>query len=299
MRKNKKTIIIALLFLVVVGMGVGYSILSKQLKIEGTATIATNLDVAITGITRVSNASTSKYYNPTSNIYQNFLLSTDEVYYNTTVENASPEFTSTTATFDVTFNNKNDSITYVVDICNQGESRAILDEIVVEKEGTNSVMVTPLYDYVEKKISISQNETIRYFVTFSYPQYSDVIGDPTSNITIKFTFKQYTAVASSGGTNYLLTFGDELSQDNQLSLFINGIKDSVCENLNLYVSIDEGDFVNSGISSNLSCTEKKLQDVINYSIPSSLNDGELHTIKFKLGTGDSSLSNEIELKYQN
>ena len=299
MRKNKKMIIIVLLLFIVLGMGVGYSILSKQLKIEGNASIATNFDVAITGITRLDNDSTSKYYNPTLDIYQNYQYSTDERYYNTAVENKQPSFTSTTATFDVTFNNPNDSITYVVDIYNQSNVGAILDEIVVE-DTQSAVVVTPLYDYSKDSITLSSYETLRYFITISYPQYNDIVGGTNSNVTINFTFNEYTGAGYSGPENMaLLTFGDELNHDGQLALAINNLVSGFDYDINLYVSIDGADYIKSDIDYNIEPAYILQDTEIYYSIPESLNDGELHTIKFKLGNSiDSRYSNEIELKYQ-
>ena len=297
-RKNKK-LIIALLLLVVVGMGVGYSILSKQLKIEGTASIASNFDVAITNIERLNNDSVSKYYNSTSGIYQNYQSSINEMYYDTTVENKQPEFTSTTATFDVTFNHPNDSITYVVDIQNKSNVGAKLDEIKIG-ETQSAVTVTPLIDYSEQSIKLASNETLRYFVTISYPQYSDIIGGSNSKVTVDFTFSEYTG-ASYGGPEQiaLLTFGDEINSDGQLVLGVNNLVSNFNGDINLYVSIDGSDYVKSDTDYSIEPAYKLENCNLYYTIPESLNENELHTIKFKLGSSiGERYSNEIELKYQ-
>ena len=286
-RKNKK-LIIALLLLVIVGMGVGYSILSKQLKIEGTASIATNFDVAITNIEKLDNDSVSKYYNPTLGIYQNYQYSTDENYYNTTVENKQPEFTSTTATFDVTFNHPNDSITYVVEMKNNSNVGAKLDEIVVG-ETQSAISVTPLLDYSNQNIRISPNETLKYFVTVSYPQYNDLIGGMSSKVDVTFTFSEYTG-ASYGGPEEiaLLTFDDKITSEGIIKL-VKTATSSAVDDADLFVSIDGLDYT----------IDEEGTESLEFRIPEFLNDGELHSIKLKLANSyDTRATNEIELKYQ-
>ena len=107
--KRKKIIVLVLLMFVVLGMGVGYSILSKQLKIEGTATIESNYDVRITGIEKIYAESDvmAKFFTTTSTKIGYPLNS------NIPSENSAPTFTSTTAIFDVTLKYSFSSLLYI------------------------------------------------------------------------------------------------------------------------------------------------------------------------------------------
>ena len=110
MKKNKKKFaLIALLFLVVF-MGIGYSLLQQQLKIEGTATVKTNFDVEIVGIERYNNAGTNIYPNAGAP-WITMIKNAKEI--------SEPTFTATTATFNVRLEPMSE-ITYRVDIQNKG-----------------------------------------------------------------------------------------------------------------------------------------------------------------------------------
>ena len=58
MKKSKKKFVLITLLFLAIFMGIGYSLLQQQLKIEGTATVKTNFDVQIVGIERYNNAGT-------------------------------------------------------------------------------------------------------------------------------------------------------------------------------------------------------------------------------------------------
>ena len=112
-RMNKKTIISIVLCIAVVLMGVGYSILSTNLKISGGANITSIWDVRITGITN-NNATGSAY-----NLEE-------------------PSFTNDKAKFRVALVNPGDSMTYTITIENKGTLTAILNTQDISTSGTNA-----------------------------------------------------------------------------------------------------------------------------------------------------------------
>lgn len=184
--KKKKLVIIALLLLVVLGMGVGYSILSKQLKIEGTATIESNYDVRITGIEKIYAESDvmAKFFTTTSTKIGYPLNS------NIPSENSAPTFTSTTAIFDVTLK-MGTSIAYVVTIENTGNVDAYIESINLNKTGATSIKVDTPVDLTNSLIT--PGKKLQMVVIVSLESTAEINEDElTSNISIEINTKQFT-----------------------------------------------------------------------------------------------------------
>lgn len=104
-KREKKSILIAVLLVAVVFMSVGYAALASQLDINGTAAIASKWDVKFTSIT-------------------------EGVATGTASNKTAPGYSSTTATFDVALVAPGDSMTYDIVVSNAGTLDAKLDSIV-------------------------------------------------------------------------------------------------------------------------------------------------------------------------
>lgn len=206
--KKKKLVIIALLLLVVLGMGVGYSILSKQLKIEGTATIESNYDVRITGIEKIyatSEGEAKSFTNRNVLGYPSFSS-------NTPSENNAPTFTSTTAIFDVTLK-MGTSIAYVVTIENTGNVDAYIESINLNKTGATSIKVDTPIDLTNSLIT--PGEKLQMVVIVSLESTAEINEDElTSNISIEINTKQFTnSVDVKFGQNPYILWDLDLNND--------------------------------------------------------------------------------------
>lgn len=174
MRMNKKTIISIVLCLAAVFMGVGYSILSTNLKITGGANITSTWDVRITGI--VNNNATGSAYNLEE-----------------------PSFTNDTARFRVALVDPGDSMTYTVTIENKGTITAILNGLDITTSGTDAI----IYEVsgVKEGDTLAAGETIDVTVVARYN--SNVIADPDQRVktlSVGLEWIQYTNQSITPGT---------------------------------------------------------------------------------------------------
>lgn len=163
---KKKTIISMVLCLAAVFMGVGYSILSTNLKITGGANITSTWDVRITGIVN-NNAAGSAY-----NLEQ-------------------PTFTNDVARFRVALVDPGDSMTYTVTIENQGTITAVLNGLDITTSGTDAI----IYEVsgIQEGDTLEAGDTIDVIVVARYN--SNVIADPderAKTLSVGLAWVQYT-----------------------------------------------------------------------------------------------------------
>ena len=116
--KDTKNIMIAALLVAVVALAVGYAIFATTLQIDGVANVDANWDVEIISIT------------PS---YTNNAQETS---------NATPSYTTTTASFDATFNTPGDKATYTVVVKNNGSIAARLNAISPNASALNTLNST-------------------------------------------------------------------------------------------------------------------------------------------------------------
>lgn len=116
--KDKKNILIGALLFAVVAMSVGYAAFTANLKINGTATIAGDWAVEITGITSEFTGTAS--------------------------DKTAPSFTATTATFDAQLMAPGDTATYTVTVENKGTIDAKLSSITLtpQADGSDAIIYT-------------------------------------------------------------------------------------------------------------------------------------------------------------
>lgn len=105
---NKQNALIVALLSTVGAMAVGYAALATTLTINGTATVDSEWDVEITGITASGDGKD---------------------------DDGSPAFTATTATFDAILEKPGDVRTYTITVENKGTIDAKLDSITLDPAG--------------------------------------------------------------------------------------------------------------------------------------------------------------------
>ena len=289
-RKNKK-LIIALLSLVVVGMGVGYSILSKQLKIEGSVSVDAEYDVSIVGIEKLEYP----------DIFRNVATYGIGLPKGTVTENANPTFTSNTAVFDVTLG-LNSSIAYLVKIKNTGTVDAVIENVDIAKTGNGIKVQTNIND-IDDAIdgeALLVGETLNYIVNISNDRSEELDFNLKSNITITFNTKQKLTSENYSCSKAYLSFGDNVIEDGKIT----GVKLNYLpsyEKINyiqqvLYASVDGGEYEEVGLF------DGNLEEIdIVYNLPDGYEGTDLseHTVKLRMGYPDSDQisTNEITLVY--
>ena len=102
--RKKQRMIIGILCAIVIGLAVGYAILSQTLNIQGTGGITTNWRIEITNVQTKKTVWNAK---------------------NTT----EPTFDQLTANMSATFEKPGDAITYDITVSNLGNIDAVLDSI--------------------------------------------------------------------------------------------------------------------------------------------------------------------------
>ena len=116
--KDKKNILIGALVFVIAMMAVGYAAFATTLNINGTATIAGEWDVEITGI--------------------------KPAFTGTASDKTPATFTATTATFDASLMAPGDTATYTITVQNKGSIDAKLDTITLtpQADGSDAIVYT-------------------------------------------------------------------------------------------------------------------------------------------------------------
>ena len=155
--KNTKNTIIATLFLAILVMAVGYSTFATQLTLNGTAEIVGEWNVKITNI-QVQSVN-------------------GDVNYDT------PEFTDTSATFNVTLKKPGDSIVFVITIRNEGTIDATLGTVIF-KEDSEGDLPAIQYKTSELQNTLDAGEETSFTVTVTYdPKTTEVPSIKTKTIT--------------------------------------------------------------------------------------------------------------------
>ncbi|MBE6138944.1 MAG: hypothetical protein E7174_00340 [Firmicutes bacterium] len=293
MRKNKKIVVIALLLFVVLGMGVGYSILSKQLKIEGSATIDSDFNVEITGIERLDNDGT--FFSGGKGAGEIFI--TGDV-----AEIEKPSYTSDTANFNVRLG-LDTSITYLVTIENKGSIAAVFDNIDIVKNGSTDITLDTPIDLTN--VTLSPGENVKYIVNLSY-NYSDALsGETTSDISITFNTQQVIDEEINSAQPYIV-FGTD-HRDESFEIEVINLPEGVTygENCHLYMSVDDGEY--EKVSYQVYTQGESYynnyynSNNISFTPGDNLKDGNLHSLEFVIASDESNYiqfaSNEITLSY--
>lgn len=300
MKYEKKTLIIALLAVVAV-MGIGFSILSNHLKIQGTVNVDDSFDVEIVGIKKVN-------YRPAFGIG----ASASEAYHSGEArELANPTYTATTATFNVSMGLES-SIIYLVTIENKGSMAAEMKDLVIGKTGNPDIEVRLPIDIRNRVLGIGEKAYI--LVDLYYPYKEDLSGTD-GEVTVEFDAKQTTSETDYDYVMrpYIAIPGFQYSQTISYPIEILGLEGnnlgSPTLRYTLYESIDDGEYEET-LSYELHGSKYEVFYGIEYHpeyeqgpvagsdpVPR-LQDGETHTIKLKLHDVKTGLdSNEITLNY--
>lgn len=288
MKKNKKKYIILLLLFIAVGMGIGYSLLQQQLKIQGTATVDDSFAVEITGIER---------YDYSLDGYSGFGSGSGNETQGTVAEVAKPTFTSTTANFNVRLGYMT-SISYLVTIKNNGNLAVVLKDASKEITGNTNIEVTTPIDIDNTYLGIG--ETFQYIVKLEYKDSADLTeqSEKESNISITINAEQITSDTYKYAQPYLT-----ISSDSTDGAHIDVINYPNTNDTNFYYSIDDGEYKELP-------KDGATEDEIFYSVGGettsllyksywigrvgdSLNDGQIHEIKFKMKNSDGSTESNI------
>ena len=166
--EKKNYVIIALVCAIAV-MAVGYSLLAQTLTINGTATISSNWNVAITGITEGDNQGT-------------------------TATNTSPAgYTGTSATFNVELVKPGDKMVYDITVKNSGTLNAKLTGLTVNPSVTAETGIYYKVTGVTQDVTtLDANETNTVTVEVGW-----VAGDAstpaekTVPLTVNLVYTQY------------------------------------------------------------------------------------------------------------
>jgi uncharacterized repeat protein (TIGR01451 family) len=166
--EKKNYVIIALVCAIAV-MAVGYSLLAQTLTINGTATISSNWNVAITGITEGDNQGT-------------------------TASNTSPAgYTGTSATFNVELVKPGDKMVYDITVKNSGTLNAKLTGLTVNPSVTAETGIYYKVTGVTQDVTtLDANETNTVTVEVGW-----VAGDAstpaekTVPLTVNLVYTQY------------------------------------------------------------------------------------------------------------
>ena len=110
-KKEKKNILIGALLVAIIAMAVGYAALAQQLTINGTAQVSSTWDVKFTSISAGTPSNTAGVAPTATN-------------------RTEPDYTNTTATFDVGFQTPGDTMEYDIVVTNDGSLDAKLANVV-------------------------------------------------------------------------------------------------------------------------------------------------------------------------
>ena len=165
---DKKNYAVIALVCALAIMAVGYSLLAQTLTINGTATIASDWDVAITNITEGT---------PTGSA----------------ANRTEATHTGTTATFDVTLNQPGDTMTYVVTVHNGGTLNAKLTGLTVTPEESEVEGIYFDVTGVEQNVTtLDAGEDNQITVVVGWRQTgTDMPEELSQTLTVSLTYEQY------------------------------------------------------------------------------------------------------------
>ena len=168
MDNKGRNIIIGTLLAAILIMAVGYALLSQSLTINGTASISSDWNVAITAISEGT---------PTG-----------------TAENVSPAtFTGTSATFNVKLVKPGDTMTYNITVSNLGDLNAELTGMTVSPAAPAATGIYYRVTGVEQnvtKLDASQKNTVTVEVGWVATDTSTP-EETTVPLTVNLTYTQY------------------------------------------------------------------------------------------------------------
>lgn len=166
--EKKNYVIIALVCAIAV-MAVGYSLLAQTLTINGTATISSNWNVAITGITEGDNQGT-------------------------TATNTTPAgYTGTSATFNVELVKPGDKMVYDITVKNSGTLNAKLTGLTVNPSVTAETGIYYKVTGVTQDVTTldaGQTNTVTVEVGWNAAD-TTMPAQKTQELTVNLTYTQY------------------------------------------------------------------------------------------------------------
>ena len=165
MRKRKKQrIIIGTLCAIVIGLAIGYAVLSQTLNIQGTGGITTDWKIEIT------NVETKKTVGNAKNV-------TD------------PTYDKLTANMSASFEKPGDSIIYDITVSNLGNIDAVLDSIKMNMEEQEYIDFKIEGITAREELVVDQNITFQLTIKFS-ENTTDIPSTPTFNFSMKLNYLQ-------------------------------------------------------------------------------------------------------------
>lgn len=170
-RKRKNRVIIALVAIIGL-MAVGYSLLSQQLNINGTANVTADWDVKITGIT-------GQFVDGATN-----------------TDDSAPTFNDTTATFSVDLPQPGSSGVYTITVKNDGNIAAQLKEIpsVEAVNASDPTDVVFNVTVIDSKMELQPGEEAQIVVAAAWdPDSQSIPTTLTKEATITLDYEQITS----------------------------------------------------------------------------------------------------------
>ena len=184
MKKNKKKFVLITLLFLAIFMGIGYSLLQQQLKIEGTATVDSNYDVQITGIEKIFSGNLLDYRD---NMDYSYGQTLDYSNANVPIENTAPTYNSTKANFDITLKS-NTIVVYGITIKNFGDVGAVIDSVNISKTGLEAIKVFEPVSVVNSLIG--SNESIKMVLAISLADGEELDDNASTNVSVEINTKQ-------------------------------------------------------------------------------------------------------------
>lgn len=236
MKKNKKKYIILLLLFIAVGMGIGYSLLQQQLKIQGTATVDPKYSMEIIGIEQMFSGDKVNYAIMTNtwDALGAGGIEEDEVPIST------ESYTADTAVFDISFKATNTIVLYKVTIRNTGNLDAKISNVNINKTGNEAIEVKQLTDI--NNLVIEPSTEVIYMFTVEVPDGAKVdLENLTAQITITVDTEQYVSSSSSNDVfiqNPYIYFGGRGSNDQVSSQEIKILQQQPISDCKLMISVN-------------------------------------------------------------
>ena len=167
-KRDQKNVLIGTLLAAVLIMAIGYAALAQRLTINGTATISSNWNVAITNITEGT---------PTGSATNKTAATHD----------------GTTATFDVNLVKPGDKMVYEVTVTNSGTLNAKLTGLTVTPNDPGAKGIYYKVTGVEQNVTTldaSQTNTITVEVGWNAAD-TTMPAQKTQELTVNLTYTQY------------------------------------------------------------------------------------------------------------